>query len=116
MVEAQSPIMKELEQLAERLNTSRRARRLMGAFTRRIRIEFQNGESATIVYSDGQMSLTEEGTGEEHLVLRVSDGGRLPDVLRGTLDITHILASGELQATRGKVTDLILWNRIIVAG
>jgi putative sterol carrier protein len=116
MAETQSPILIELAELRGRLNGSRHARKLMGAFSRTIRIDFDNGDRVTIIFSNSEMSLSQSEAGEEDLLLRLNGHGRFLDVLRGTLDITHTLASGELIVAKGKVTDLILWNRIIVAG
>jgi hypothetical protein len=113
---AVSEILSELAALKERLNGSGHARKLMGAFTRTIRIRFETGESVTILHADGEMALPEVAPDGEDLLLRLRGDGRFAEVLRGTLDITHTLASGELEVGKGNVADLILWNRIIVAG
>lgn len=116
MVETQSTVLTELEGLRGRLNSSSSARKLMSAFSRTIRIDVEQSEGVTINFRDGEMALSRTTENQEDLLLLLKEGGRFPDVLRGTLDITHTLASGELAVAKGPVTDLILWNRIIVAG
>lgn len=113
---ATDAIRQEFVVLAARLNSSAQARYLMAAFSRTMKVCVAGEDPFFVSIRDGAMQITPTSDVKEDLCLRIEREGRFREVLSGILDITHTLASGELVVEHGVVTDLILFNRIIMAG
>ncbi|MCC6304315.1 MAG: AMP-binding protein [Rhodobacteraceae bacterium] len=117
MTRAGEALEHEFIDLAARLNASAPARHLMAAFPKVIEVAvIGDAGPFRVVFRDGAVEVRHGGEAPPDLALTIERGGRFREVLKGGLDITHTLASGELTVTSGKVNDLILFNRIIVAG
>ena len=107
--------VQEMEQLVPRLNGSRSARNLMEAFPKTIQFDLQGEEgSFFITITGGQMTMT-RGVPEKADILVVGDTGEFAKVVRGKLDVTHPIARGHITIEKGKISEMTLLNRIIVA-
>ena len=107
--------VQEMEQLVPRLNGSRSARNLMEAFPKTIQFDLQGEEgSFFITIAGGQMTMT-RGVPEKADILVVGESGEFAKVVRGKLDVTHPIARGHITIEKGKISEMTLLNRIIVA-
>jgi putative sterol carrier protein len=102
-----------LEELLPLVNNSRSAKELMGAFPRTIQFEL-DGEQKPIymVIAQQQMAMAETISGEADIVA-TGDGAELARVIRGEIDITHLIARGTLFIKKGKISEMTLLNRIL---
>jgi putative sterol carrier protein len=104
-----------LEELLPLVNSSRSAKELMGAFPRTIKFEL-DGEKKPIymVITQQQMAVAESIAGEADIVA-AGDGAELSRVIRGEIDITHLIARGDLTIKKGKISEMTLLNRILLS-
>jgi putative sterol carrier protein len=105
----------EFLDLASRLNESRSARNLMEIYPRTIEFDLKGEEGAFhMIIEGGRMSIT-KGVPEKPDIVMSGDGSQFVRVVQGKLDVTHTLAQGHMSVTKGKVSDLTQFNRILVA-
>ena len=102
-----------LEELLPSINSSRSAKELMEAYPRKIKFEL-DGEKGPIymVITQQQMALTETIVGEADIVAK-GDGTEFSRVIRGEIDVTHLIARGQLTIKKGKISEMTLLNRIL---
>jgi putative sterol carrier protein len=105
----------ELLELASRLNESRSARSLMEAFPRTIEFDLEGEEGAFYMTIDGGRMSIAKGVPQKSDIVMAGDGNRFVKVVRGKLDVTHTLAQGHMRVTKGKVSEMTQFNRILVA-
>ena len=105
----------EFVTLAARLNESRSARNLMEAFPRTLQFDLK-GEAGPfhVTIEGGKMSI-KEGVPEKADFLVVGDSAEFAKVVRGKLDVSHTLARGHAKIEKGRVSEMTLFNRILVA-
>jgi putative sterol carrier protein len=105
----------EILGVALRLNESLAARSLMEAFPRTIEFDLEGEESRFYMTIDGGRMSIAKGIPEKSDIVMVGDGSQFVKVVRGKLDVTHTLAQGHMRVTKGKVSEMTLFNRILVA-
>lgn len=111
---AKRPTYDEMAAIVPRLNASPAARNLMEAFPRTIEFTIPSEQSRFFVRIEGgQITLHDNFPNNSDLVVIVSDGPRFIHVLRGGLDISHPVAEGRLTVERGRLSEMILLNRIL---
>jgi len=101
--------------LVARLNEIRSARNLMEAFPRTIQFDLKGERGPFHVTIDGGKMTIKEGVPEKADILVVGDSGEFAKVVRGKLDVTHPIARGHITIEKGKISEMTLLNRIIVA-
>ena len=107
--------LNEMTGLAERLNKSRPAQNLMEAFPRTIQFDLKGEEgSFYITIAGGQMTIT-RGVPEKADILVAGESREFAKVARGKVDVTHPIAHGHITIEKGKVSEMTLLNRILVA-
>ena len=105
----------ELTSLAARLNETRSAKNLMEAFPRTIEFDLKGEEGKFHLKIDaGKMSIVKGASKDADLAV-AGDTLEFAKVARGKIDVTHPIAHGHLTVTKGKMSELTLLNRIIVA-
>jgi putative sterol carrier protein len=60
------------------------------------------------------MAMAEGIVGEADIVAN-GDGAELSRVIRGEIDVTHLIARGQLVIKKGKVSEMTLLNRILLS-
>jgi putative sterol carrier protein len=101
--------------LASRLNESRSARGLMDAFPRTIEFHLEGEEGPFYMTIDGGRMSIAKGAPENSDIVMSGDGSQFVKVVQGKLDVTHTIAQGHMRVTKGKVSEMTLFNRILVA-
>jgi len=101
-----------LSALALQLNENRGARSLMEAFPKTIRVEADDGSSLNISFASGRMAVAQGPGGEPDIIVQTQPL-EFARVVRGELDYSHLMAHGTLRVTKGKVSDMVLLNRIL---
>jgi putative sterol carrier protein len=104
----------QMEETVEGLNASPKAKHLMEAFARRISISDTRLQFSFEI-EEGAASLGKRSQDDCDLAIVIHDTDSFGLVLGGTLDITHPVARGQLVVEHGKLSDLILLSRILVA-
>lgn len=108
------PTYDEMEAIVSLLNASSAARNLMEAFPRVIEFTVPVEQSRFFIrIEDGQIALHDDFPNNPDLIVTVRDGPRFVQVLRGDLDISHPVAEGRLTVGHGKLSEMILLNRIL---
>jgi putative sterol carrier protein len=104
----------ELVKLIPLLNGNKSAQTLMGVFDRILQFEL-NGEPPGffVVIKDGEMVLTDHSSDEADIVV-CGDTGEFAKVIRGEIDVTHLIASGKIEIKKGKISEMTLLNRILL--
>jgi putative sterol carrier protein len=105
----------ELLELASRLNESRLAKNLMETFSRTIQFDLEGEEGTFYMTIDGGRMSIAKGVPQNPDIVMAGDGSQFVKVVRGKLDVTHTLAQGHMRVTKGKVSELTQFNRILVA-
>lgn len=102
-----------LIEAAALLNESRSARNLMDAFPKTVQLELQ-GEAKPlhITISGGRMAVR-DGPGAVPDIVIAGETREFARVVKGELDISHLIARGKLRIEKGKVSDVTLLNRIL---
>ena len=110
------PAFDEMAKIVPKLNASAGASHLMEAFSRVIQFSVP-GEGAPffVRIENGQIQMHDATANDPDLVINISDAARFIDVLRGGLDISHPVAEGRLTVERGKLSEMVLFNRILAA-
>ena len=104
-----------LEELLPLVNSNRSAKELMGAFHRKIQFELDDEKKPmNMVIAQQQMAMAESIAGEADIVA-TGDGAELARVIRGEIDITHLIARGNLFIKKGKISEMTLLNRILLS-
>ena len=104
-----------LEELLPLVNSNRSAKELMGAFPRKIQFELDDEKKPmNMVIAQQQMAMAESIAGEADIVA-TGDGAELARVIRGEIDITHLIARGTLFIKKGKISEMTLLNRILLS-
>lgn len=103
-----------MTRMAERLNANPKAGYLMGGFTRDVAFTDEEGRERFLVrILEGTMEVFWDREAEDGIIVRVADASRLLPVIQSGLDISHPIAEGAISVIRGKVSDLVLFNRIL---
>jgi len=104
---------KEFSQLIPLLNDNKSAGVLMEAFNRTIRFDL-DGEPTRffIVIAGNKMGLSEKASGDADIIVS-GQTDELARVVRGEIDVTHLIANGNTKISKGKVSEMTLLNRII---
>ena len=105
----------EFLELASRLNESRSARNLMETYPRAIEFYLDGEEGPFYMTIDGGRMSIAKGVPQKSDIVMSGDGSQFVRVVQGKLDVTHTLAQGHMRVTKGKVSDLTQFNRILVA-
>ncbi len=107
----------EMAAIVTLLNGSPAARNLMEAFPRVIQFSVaREGGPFFVRIENGAIALHDGTPNDADLIVDVADGPRFIQVLGGSLDISHPVAEGKLTVERGKLSEMILLNRILAAG
>lgn len=105
----------QLTRVIPTINNSSLARDLMEVFPRTIEFRLDGEQRPFFVTIDqSQMSITEEASREPDLIV-VGDTRGFARVVRREIDVTHLIARGELIVTKGRVSEMTLLNRILWA-
>lgn len=96
-------------------NESKATRNLMEAFSRKIQFDLR-GEPGpfNIVIESGRIKLVDERFEDAEVVVS-GDTKEFAKVVVGQIDVTHLIARGQIKIERGKVSDMILLGRIFLA-
>jgi len=105
-------LYEDLSALAQQLNDNRGARSLMEAFPKTIRVETDDGSALSISFVGGRMAVAQGPGGEPDIIVQTQPLA-FARVVRGELDYSHLMAHGTLRVTKGKVSDMVLLNRIL---
>lgn len=105
-------LYEDLSALAQQLNENRGARSLMEAFPKTIRVETDDGSALNISFGGGLMAVAQGPGGEPDIIVQTQPLA-FARVVRGELDYSHLMAHGTLRVTKGKVSDMVLLNRIL---
>ena len=105
----------EILGLASRLNESRSARNLMEAFPRTIQFDLEGEESKFYMTIEGGRMAITKGVPEKADIMIVGDTAEFVKVVRGKIDVSHLIARGHVTIEKGKVSEMILLNRILWA-
>lgn len=106
----------EMGAIAERLNASPAARHLMEAFARVIGLDIAGETPFFVRIEEGWMHIHDGVPNDPDLIVEIAAAGRFVEVLRGAVDVTHPIAEGVIILRRGRVSEMILLNRIFAAG
>jgi len=109
---AMEAVLNALKRVAASLNQNPKARYLMEGFTRDIYLVAED-EPVRVRIADGVMDVSKAPVGEPAIVVDVNDPSRFLPVIESGLDISHPIAEGAISVSRGKVSDLVLFNRIL---
>jgi putative sterol carrier protein len=104
-----------LEDLIPIVNNSRSAKELMGAFPRKIKFELDGEQKPVYMVIAQQQMATPESIAGEADIVATGDGTELGRVIRGEIDITHLIARGSLFVKKGKISEMTLLNRILLS-
>jgi putative sterol carrier protein len=105
----------EMVGLASRLNESRAAKNLMEAFPRTIELDLEGEEGKFYATIKGGRMTVVKGVPENADIVIDGDGPEFTKVVQGKLDVSHTIARGQIRITKGKVSEMTLLNRILVA-
>jgi putative sterol carrier protein len=107
--------LSEFKKIIPILNSSPKARNLMEAFPRVIQFELDGEERQFfITIKNGQMDL-KEGVFDNCDILVKGNTKEFAKVVEGKVDVTHPIAQGHITINKGKVSEMTLLNRILVA-
>jgi hypothetical protein len=109
---AMEAVLNALKQVAASLNENPKARYLMEGFTRDIYLVAQD-DPVRVRIADGLMYVAKAPIADAGIVVNVKDPSRFLLVIESGLDISHPIAEGAISISRGKVSDLVLFNRIL---
>jgi putative sterol carrier protein len=105
----------ELGRAVALLNESKSARNLMDAFPRTVQFNLEGeGQKLHIVIEGGRIALHEGAAAAADIVV-AGDTREFARVVKGELDVSHPIARGKLRVEKGKVSEMTLLNRILVA-
>ncbi len=105
----------ELVGLASRLNENRGARNLMEAFPRTIEFDLEGEEGKFYTTIEGGRMTVVKGVPEKSDIVIAGEAPEFTKVVQGKLDVSHTIARGHIRVTKGKVSEMTLLNRILVA-
>lgn len=97
------------------INNNQRSIDLMGAFTRIIQFDL-DGEKGKffITIKKSKMALPKNVSKKADIVVS-GDSREFARVVRGEIDVTHLIARGQITVRKGKVSEMTLLNRILWA-
>lgn len=103
----------EMTRIIPLLNDSKAAKTLMEALPRIIQFELDGEQKKFfITIKQGQMSIS-QGISKRANIVVSGDTSEFAKVVAGKIDITHLIARGQITVEKGKVSEMTLLNRIL---
>ena len=104
----------ELKSIISLLNDNPWAKEILDGWPRTINFELEGEEAPFhIIVEEGRIRVGEGTAGKEPDIIVRGDSGEVARVVRRERDITHPMAEGKLWVTKGKLSQLIIFDRIL---
>ena len=103
----------ELKRVIPHFDDNPRAQEIMEGWPRTVLFEMEGEETPFyITVQDGKMSLGEDVPAEVDIILK-GQGHEFARVVRRERDITHPIAEATISVDKGKLSQLIIFDRIL---
>ena len=103
----------DLKGIVPFLNENPKAMELMKVWPRKVQFELDSEASPFhIVIEQNSMSLF-DGACKEPDIIVAGDAKEFANVVTGVKDITHPIAHGQLVVKKGKISEMVHFNRIV---
>ena len=104
----------ELERIIPLLNTNPKAKEVMDGWPRLIRFELEGEEQPfSLVVEQGQAKLLDDPASREPDIILLGSAKEFVRVVRRERDITHPIAEGTVWLGTGKLSQMIIFDRIL---
>lgn len=106
---------KTLLELLPLINSSPKAKELMDVFSRTFKFELDDGKKPIYMIITKRQMMVPEGISGEVDIIATGNGFEFTKVLKGEIDVTHLIARGDLVIKKGKISEMTLLNRILLS-
>ena len=111
---AMHSMYEDMAEIASKMNANPRAVHLMEVFPRVVQFSVSEEDDQFFVrIENSRIELYESTANDPDLVVRILNAAQFREVLHGKLDISHAFAQGNLTVQRGKLSEMILFSRIV---
>lgn len=106
--------LNELKKVIPLLNDNPRAKEILEGWPRTVNFELDSeGGPFHVIVADGKIRTGEGAAAKEADIVVKGDSREFSRVVRRERDITHPMAEGHLWVTKGKLSQLVIFDRVL---